>query len=212
MTNEEIVKLLYENADETRAIFQAKLCKTKYKIVGNTTPFLRQLAKDIIKTKDYDTFLNADSDIYEFVLVQGFCISYLNDIERMKKFIYKMDDWSVCDCCHLKKRFDAHLDALFDWVKQKEEFVTRFAIISYMCTYLGKVNEELDDKFINEIYKIDHHEYYVDMGIAWFIQKLYSINIEKANQMLESSFINEFTKKKAISKIKDSLRERNKRG
>ena len=81
-----------------------------------------------------------------------------------------------------------------------------------MCVFLGKLDENEDDKFINEIYKINHHEYYVDMAIAWFIQKLYAINIEKANKMLESNSINDFTRRKAISKIKDSLRERSLRG
>ncbi len=212
MTNDEILNLLYQNRDEERAHFQGKLCKTKYEIVGNTTPFLRDLAKQIKKSKDYEAFLNSDSNIYEYVILQGFLISYLNDLEAMKKFIYKIDDWSICDCTHLRKQFPEHLAMLYKWVGAKEEFVTRFAIISYMCVYLGKTDEKEDDKFIEEIYKINHHEYYVDMGIAWFIQKLYSINIEKAEKMLNSEYINEFTRKKAISKIKDSLRERKIRG
>ena len=105
-----------------------------------------------------------------------------------------------------------HLNQLYEWIKSDKEFVTRFAIISYMCVFLGKGEPTEDDKFIQEIYKVNHHEYYVDMAIAWFIQKLYSINIEKAQKMLDSGKINDFTKKKAISKIKDSLRERKTRG
>ena len=130
----------------------------------------------------------------------------------MKEFVYKMDDWSITDTCHLLKRFDGHLKAIYEWTKSKEEYVTRFGVISYMCVYLGKVSDELDDDFIERIYKIDHHEYYVDMAIAWFIQKLYAINSDKASKMLDSKFINDFTKKKAIQKIKDSQRERKTRG
>ena len=212
MTIKEIENKLYENKDDTRAIFQGKLSKTRYKIVGNTTPFLREFAKEISKDPIKDEFLDYDSDIFEFVLLQGFVIQRTNDIDRMKKFVYKMDDWSVCDCTHLKKMSKEHLCQLYEWIKSDKEFVTRFAIISYMCVFLGKGDPNEDDKFIEEIYKVNHHEYYVDMAIAWFIQKLYSINIEKANLMLSSNKINEFTKKKAISKIKDSLRERKTRG
>ena len=59
MTNQEILDLLYKNADAERAHFQGKLCKTKYEIVGNTTPFLRDLAKQLKKSKDYEDFLNS---------------------------------------------------------------------------------------------------------------------------------------------------------
>ena len=212
MTNDEILDLLYKNADPKRAIFQKRCTMTGYEVIGNTSPFLRSLAKDICKSKDYNDFLDSDSNIYEYVLLQGFVIQKLNDLARMKKFVYKIEDWSVCDCSHLKKQSKEHLEAIYEWVKQKEEFVTRFGIISYMCVYLGKYSDEEDDKFIQQIYKIKHHEYYVDMAIAWFIQKLYYINIEKAQEMLNSDKINDFTKKKAISKIKDSLRERKTRG
>ena len=212
MTIKEIENRLYENKDDTRALFQGKLCKTRYKIVGNTTPFLRDFAKEISKDPIKDEFLDYESDIYEFVLMQGFVIQRTNDLERMKKFVYKMDDWSICDCTHLKKISKDHLNQLYEWIKSDKEFVTRFAIISYMCVFLGKADENEDDKFIQEIYKVNHHEYYVDMAIAWFIQKLYSINIEKAEAMLQSKYINDFTRKKAISKIKDSQRERKTRG
>ena len=207
-----IIEDIKKNADPIRAKFQRSLCKTKYEIVGCTNPYLRNFAKQLKKSKDYEDFLNSESNVYEYVFMQGILISYLNDVQRMKDFIYKIDDWSICDCTHLQKQSKEYLDAIFDWVKSDKEFVTRYAVISYMCVYLNKYDEKMDDKFIEEIYKINHHEYYVDMAIAWFIQKLYSINIEKANKMLESDKINDFTKKKAISKIKDSLRERKTRG
>ena len=212
MTSKEVMDLLYENKDDKRAIFQKRCTNTGYEVVGNTNPFLRDLAKVICKSKDYKEFLDKDSNIYEYVLLQGFVIQKLNDLDRMKKFVNKMEDWSVCDCTHLKKQFKEHLDAIYVWTKSGKEFITRFGIISYMCVYLGKYSDEEDNKFIQEIYKINHHEYYVDMAIAWFIQKLYSIDKEKASKMLDSQYINEFTKKKAISKIKDSLRERKMRG
>ena len=212
MTSKEALDLIYANGDEKRAIFQKRCTLTKYEVVGNTNPFLRELAKQICKSKEYDELLDYDSKIYEYVLLQGFVIQKLNDLERMKKFVYKMDDWSVCDCSHLKKQSKEHLAAIYEWTRSDKEFVTRFGIISYMCVYLGKYEDEEDDKFIEEIYKVKHHEYYVDMAIAWFIQKLYSINIEKAEKMLNSNKINDFTRKKAISKIKDSLRERKTRG
>ena len=200
------------NSTQERAIFQRRLCKTRYEIIGCTNPYLRALAKSMIKDGSYKYVLEHDEDIYEYVFLQGLITSYLNDIELAKKYVFKIDDWSLCDTCHLFKRFPAHLDAIFEWVKSDKEYVTRFAIISYMCVYLKKFNDETDDLFIEEIYKINHHEYYVDMAIAWFIQKLYSIDVDKASKMLENKNINEFTKKKAIQKIKDSQRERGLRG
>lgn len=208
----EIIEDFKKNSTEERAIFQRRLCKTRYEIIGCTNPYLRGVAKSLIKTGDYRQIIDTDIDIYEYVLVQGYIISYKNDIDAMKKFVYKMDDWSICDTCHLQKRFPEHLEAIYKWTESDKEYVTRFGVISYMCVYLGKVNGELDDDFIQRIYRIDHHEYYVDMAIAWFIQKLYSIDKDKASKMLESQYINDFTKKKAIQKIKDSQRERKVRG
>ena len=209
---DKLIEDFKKNSTIERATFQKRLCKTRYEIIGCANPYLRGLAKSLIKSGDYTKILDTDIDIYEYVLLKGYIISYKNDLDAMKKFVYKMDDWSITDTCHLSKRFDEHLKAIYEWTKSKEEYVTRFGVISYMCVYLGKVSDELDDDFIERIYKIDHHEYYVDMAIAWFIQKLYAINSDKASKMLDSKFINDFTKKKAIQKIKDSQRERKTRG
>ena len=120
MTIEQIKEKIFEMKDDNRALFQGKCCRTKYQIVGNTIPYLRSLAKQIIKEKNYDEFLNSDSDIYEYVLLQGFVISYTNNIEAMKRFIYKIDDWSVCDTTHLKKQSPEYLKAIYEWVKADE--------------------------------------------------------------------------------------------
>ena len=74
MTNDEILDLLYKNADPKRAIFQKRCTMTGYEVIGNTSPFLISLAKDICKSKDYNDFLDSDSNIYEYVLLQGFVI------------------------------------------------------------------------------------------------------------------------------------------
>ena len=67
--------------------------------------------------------------------------------------------------------------------------------------------EHVDDAIIN-ISKIKWHYYYIDMAIAWFIQKLYFKFKDKAEAMLNDAAISEEIKKKARQKIRDSLRER----
>ena len=209
---EELLEDFKKNSTNERAIFQRRICKTRYDIIGCVNPYLRAKAKSLIKSGEYIEILNTDIDLYEYVLLKGYIISYKNDIDAMKKFVYKLDDWSLTDTCHLQKRFPEHLEAIYEWTKSKEEYVTRFGVISYMCVYLGKVSPELDDDFIKRIYKINHHEYYVDMAIAWFIQRLWDVDVDKAKAMLDNKNINEFTRKKAIQKIKDSQRERKVRG
>jgi len=211
MTVDEIIKLLRDNSDSNRAKFQSRLCKTKYEIIGNTNPFIRGLAKELIKSNDYMDIIKADVNIYEFVLLQGVIIAYLKDVPLMEKHLNKVDDWGLCDTIVMKSKKDDYINALFKWIKSDKEFFTRYAIVAYMSVHLGKENAIQDDKFIKEIYKINHHEYYVDMAIAWFIQKLYFLDMEKAQAMLDNSNIDDFTKKKAIAKIKDSIREKQSR-
>ena len=86
-----IIEDIKKNADPIRAKFQKKLCNTKYEIVGCTNPYLRNFAKTLKKSKDYEDFLNSESNVYEYVFLQGILISYLNDVERMKDFIFKIE-------------------------------------------------------------------------------------------------------------------------
>ena len=90
---------LFKLEDVKYRNFTSKLTKTKYPLIGVRIPILKKIAKEL-KGKDI-SFCNAV--YFEEIMVEGLMIGYLNDaeevIEKLKNFVLKIDDWSVCDSC-----------------------------------------------------------------------------------------------------------------
>ena len=90
---------LFELEDLEYKSFSSKLTRTKYPIIGVRVPLLKNLAKGL--KKEDVSFDNAY--YFEEIMVEGLLIGYLNNIdeviEKLKYFVPKIDDWSVCDSC-----------------------------------------------------------------------------------------------------------------
>ena len=68
--------------------------------------------------------------------------------------------------------------------------------------------DEYVDRAIDSVLKVKKDDYYVEMALAWFVQKLYFKYKEKAQYILDNNLVSISVKKKAEQKIRDSLRER----
>lgn len=212
MNKEEILKALEDLKDSAYREFSIKLTKTKYLVYGIRIPNIKILAKKIVKSTYIEEILSSKSECYEYLFLQGFLIAYSKadvkiKLDWLKNFVLKIDDWAVCDCvaCALKIKDEDFFKQCIEWTKSDKEFVCRFGIINLMSHFMDE--EHVDDAIIN-ISKIKWHYYYIDMAIAWFIQKLYFKFKDKAEAMLNDDKISEEIKKKARQKIRDSLRER----
>ena len=189
--------------------FSSKLIPTKYEILGIKIPILRMIAKDISKTS-FEDFLSLTTDTYyEEVMIEGFLLSYIKEydkfLEYFNRFILKIDNWSLCDCCissyKIMKKIDFSSKAS-SLIYSNSEFLQRVGYIMYLDYYI-------DDDHINDIYHlatIPSDYYYVNMAIAWLLATSFLKYKPMIMDLLKSKTLGTFVQNKTISKIRDSYR------
>lgn len=208
-----IQKILFDLSDESCKKTQEKTCPNTKNIIGVRIPKLRNLAKEIAKG-DYKNFLdNNSNDYFEEIMLEGFVIGYakIELEERLKlvsRFVPKIDNWAVCDCCcssfkFVEKNREEVWKFIQKYVKSNKEFERRFAVIIMLDYYLT-------DAYIDEVFKIfdkiKKDDYYVQMGIAWAVAEGYIKQKEKTKNYLKTNELDKFTYNKAIQKMTESFR------
>lgn len=204
----ELRKKLYEMQDIKYREFIEKLTKTKYPLIGVRIPFLKKLAKEINKEK----FSFEDSLYFEEIMVEGLLIGCLKDIDnvisRLKNFISKIDDWSVCDsCCASLKITNKSKDKMWEFITSfkdsKKEFEIRFMVVMMMNYYL-------EDKYISEVFNIlDNVKcdfYYAKMAISWLLATALAKCEKETMIYIKRCKLDNFTFNKFISKSCESYR------
>ncbi len=202
-----IREYLFELKDDDYKDFTSKLTKTKYPLIGVRIPILKRLAREISK-KNYAV---DDSEYFEEIMLEGLSIGYLKDIdlviEKLKIFIKKIDDWSVCDslCANLKitiKNKEKMWDFIISFKNSDKEFELRFMIVMMMDYFI--------DTHILEIFEIldniKYDFYYSNMAIAWLLATALVRKESETLLYLKSSKVNDFVYNKTISKACDSYR------
>ena len=70
--NDKIEKLLLEHEDEAYREFQGGLTKTSYSRIGVRVPVLRKIAKEIVKSDEWEEFLSVRPIVfYEHAMLAG---------------------------------------------------------------------------------------------------------------------------------------------
>lgn len=206
-------QFIEENRDVGYKAFQEKLLPGTDAFLGVRLPLLRQLARRISKESPLEFLALQAFDSYEEKMLHGFVIGSLQlpfeeVMVYVKNFIPVIDNWGICDsfCSSLKitKNHKAEMWAFLESVAlEKEEFSQRFVVVMllnyYMETaYLDKVLQRLGDT--------RHDGYYVKMAVAWAISIAFIHEPEKTAVLINSGKLEEWTRKKAIQKIKESRR------
>ena len=210
---QEIKQELKNMADEKYKEFHSSLCPKTDNILGVRVPVLRSYAKKLIKENGKEIIEQIGNDYYEEIMLQGMCIGLCNlTLEETKKYlkswIPKIDNWAVCDvvCSGLKitKKYPKEMWSFIQkYVNSNKEFEIRFGVVMMLDFY---INEEYVSKVLNSLDKIKHEGYYVKMAVAWAISIVYIKFPDITNKYLENNNLDEFTYRKAISKICDSYR------
>ena len=213
MNNKEIREKLFELQDLKYKEFHSSLCPNTYNIIGVRTPELRKLSKDIAKGDIDKYLLNAKDDYYEEVLLQGMVIGLIkNDFEKvcyyLKSFIPKIYNWAICDMTvaglKITKKYQKEmLEFLKPYLKSKEEFELRFAIVMLLDFY---ITDEYIDMTLKELNKVKHEAYYVKMAVSWAISIAYVKYPKKTMMLLKNNNLDDFTYNKALQKIVESYR------
>ena len=216
--NRRIREQIEKLAEPEYQAFTTRLLPGVRNIIGVRLPSLRKMAKEIAKG-DWRVYLDYASDeSFEEIMLQGMVIGYVRGainevIPYIEKFVYKIDNWSICDsfCTGLKitKDYKEEMwNVLKPYFHKQGEFEVRFGVVMLLNYYL-------DEEYIKPVCKmfdeIEHDGYYVKMAVAWAISIYYIHYPEAMEEYLRNNKLDEFTYKKALQKICESRAVDNKK-
>lgn len=214
MDNNEIKKQIIAAQDEKNALFFRKISPTAKNITGVRIPFLRKLAKEIVKSNNGKDFLESYIvDTHEEFLLYGIVIGYMKislDVKfaLLENYIPKIYDWSGCDTVISSFKFqDNELNKVYDFIMKyrfsKNEYETRFMIVILLNFFIRE--EYLDN--IKEILETETFDkYYTQMAAAWLISIMFVKYRDYTLNYLYNNKLDYFTYNKALQKIRESLR------
>ena len=210
----EIRKRFLANAEKKYQEFSEKISVPKdHPVIGIRMPVIKQFAKDIA-AGDWRKYLRDIKDEYhEDLLLRGFIIvlAEMDDDERfgfIQKFIPKIDNWAVCDSFTMlmkvkKKNADAFWKFSVPYLRSKNEFEVRFAVVMMLAHF---VDEEHIEMILRYVDALKHDAYYVKMAAAWCIADCFIKFPKETMIYLKKNTLDDWTFNKALSKITDSFR------
>lgn len=208
-TYEEFSWYLKSLKDDKYREFSQGLCISKYEMLGIRIPILRKIAKQIKDISFLDVVLN---NYFEEVMLEGLVIANIKDeklfYKYFKKYIKKIDDWSLCDtfCNSIKivrKYQDKYFKEAIKLCKSDKEYIVRVGLIIILDHFIYESN--LKD-ILETVDNIKLDKYYINMAQAWLICELYISYPEEIEKYLKNNHLSKFTHNKAISKIRESFR------
>lgn len=210
----EIQKELISLADEPYRRFQSRLLPGTGHILGVRLPVLRKMAGRLLKEEGVSCLERLTEETYEELQLQGMLIGAVREeagekLERIRKFVDKIDNWAVCDtfCTGLKftrKNQELVLDFLRPYVSSEQEFEARFAAVMLLSWYV-------DERYVSETLRlldqIRQPDYYASMAVAWAVSVCY-VKFPKLTMeyLTEWNTLAENTYRRALQKILESSR------
>lgn len=212
-SHSEIIKHLNDMADAGYCKFSSPLIPGSKPLIGVRIPHLRTFAKEIAQN-DYQSFLNnVGHDFFEEDMLEGLVIAYMKidfpaKLEFVKKFVDKIDNWSVNDSfCNSLKDIKDNRSAGYEFLKQyfnsEKEYENRFANIMLMSYYLIP---EYIDRVLMVFSEFSHEAYYAKMGVAWAVATAFAKFPEKTMEFMRNWKTDSLTYNMAIRKMCESYR------
>ena len=211
-----LLSRLNDMGDAQYAAFNAGVVPgLQYDMLGVRMPMLHAIAKEIVRSGDWQGFLDAsrEHNVYEVRMLHGMVLGGAKcpvgeKIALTDAFLPMVDNWAVCDAlCSGFKPKKGELDPLFPFVcacaESDAEFRVRFGLVMMMdyyrqSPYIGRVMA---------VYRGFRHEgYYARMGAAWGLATLWLFAREDALAILRDDVWDDFTHNRAIQKLRESLR------
>lgn len=205
-------RLIEQKCDFYRQ-FQANLMPTvdESKIIGVRSPFLRKLAKELVKNGEYRDFLcDLPHKYYEENNLHAYIIAQIKNfdecIEHIERFLPYVDNWATCDILRPfvfrthKKELVGHIEG---WLESEHTYTVRFAIEVLMLFY---IDDDECEQYIKRVSEIKSDEYYVNMMIAWFFATALAIRWDEALPYINEKRLDEWVRCKAIQKAVESRR------
>ncbi len=210
---EEIIRELLRLQDMEYRNFQSKLIPTLAPgtVIGVRTPELRSYAKELVKHRSEEAFLQELPHRYfDENQLHAFILSEMKDFERCiretDRFLPYIDNWATCDQLS-PKVFRKHrpelLPEISKWLYSGETYCVRFAIGMLMQHFL---DEGFQTSYPEVISGIRSEEYYVNMMIAWYFATALAKQYETVIPFLENRKLDAWTHNRTIQKAVESYR------
>jgi 3-methyladenine DNA glycosylase AlkD len=216
---ERVLDELRQLQDEKYRTFNLKLIpnisSTEFEILGVRIPKLRAIAKRIIASADWRTFLAEydDSTVYECVMLCGMVTAGANcdfeeKLSNIKHFIPRINSWAICDTfCSDLKDTRKHPTEMYTFIenclKTHKEYGLRFGVVMLMDYY---IKDEYIDNVLAWYGKINSDYYYVRMSVAWGISACFVSFRDKTLEFLKTAELDCDTFGKTVQKIRESYR------
>ena len=208
-------EILFKNEDLNYKEFTSKSIPNinKDTIIGVRLPILKELAKELNKSDDRNTFIDdLPHKYHEENLIHGFLISLNKDLDSVLKeledFFPYMNNWAVTDTIN-PKVFRKNLDSVYSFIekciKSDLEYTIRFGTVMLLKFYLD------DKKYINRnnklVLSIKKDSYYINMAISWYFSFALIKQYDETVKIFENKSIkNVWIHNKSIQKSIESFR------
>ena len=207
-----IRKELRERADEKYRVFQSALIPGVENFLGVRRPGLRKMASAILKEDGMAFAECAGRDSFEEIMLKGLVTAGLplpadELIPLVRAYVPEITDWCLCDTfCNELKAAKADREKYWDFIqpylRSDKEFEARFGAVMILEHYIC---DPWIDRALEALFQVKQPDYYAQMAVAWAYSMCYVKYPEKTESYLAEHRLSEFTYKKTISKIRDSL-------
>lgn len=210
----DIQKELFSLADQPYRQFQSRLIPGADNILGVRLPALRTIARRLLREEGASCLENLTDETYEELQLQGLVIGGIREeagekLEKIRKFVDKIENWAVCDtfCASLKftrQNQAMVLGFLKPYILSAREFEARFAAVMLLSWYVDEAHIEETLRLLDQIKQPD---YYASMAVAWAVSVCYVKFPEMTMRYLtEWNTLEEKTYRRALQKILESSR------
>lgn len=198
-------------ADEAYKQFTSRLVDTKFPMIGVRVPTLRQLAKELAHSCNWQSFLQEDLVYYEDIQLRAFVLAQIpvsvkERQQLVEQFFPYMDNWAVVDgLCSSLKETKKHMDMYWDWLQTVREssqpYTRRFVYVMYLTYFLTPVYIE---DVLAQLEEETTEHYYIQMAVAWAVSIAYIKMPNKVLPFLQNTTMPTWNYNKAIQKICES--------
>ena len=213
MNKTDLHKKLYSLQDLKYRNMQIRIIPTinPESIIGVRTPELKIMAKEILKSGDYNDFLEElPHEFFEENQLQAFILSGMKDydecMEELERFLPYVDNWATCDQMSpkiFKKYKEELLERIKEWINSEKTYTVRFGVGMLMEHFL---DDDYDPKYPEMVAGIRSEEYYINMMIAWYYATALAKQYESVLPFMEEKRLDDWTHNKAIQKSVESRR------
>lgn len=214
-----VPELLRQLAENGNPEFTASLNPGVEHVLGCRLPDLRKLAREIVKSNDWELYLKTSGTFYmEERLLYGLVLGYIPLCmpfsvylaDYVDSFVERINCWTVCDAFTFAGgagKLEPCKDELWNYLQGKlqsdKEYTLRFGVVMLMRYFT-------DDAHLERLFhlygQISSRAYYVQMAVAWALSECFVRYPERTMAFLKQCRLDTSTFNKTLQKITESLR------